>query len=405
MNILSYLLVREFVEDCGLREGNLVIDVGSYDVNGTYKGLFAPPKFIGDKRYVGADIRPGPNVDVIVGSPEWYALRGADVVISGSTFEHVEDDKRLMAQIYDILKPEGLLCVQVPSDGPPHDYPSWYRNYSKKALTALARGAGFEVLSCRIHPHPEFKFNTCIARKPKGGDMAKKTGLPQDAAEFGEELTLAVTDAPAPEAGSRSVEEIERHIEEIGSDDLPTFGGTWQGGAYIQQLPDELAPCIHALLASGVPIKSYFELGVAAGGLTLLIDHYFKPETIVLLDTNQHPRCVNRPDVLKGIKYEEVIGESAGDSTLARVANLGYSYDLVVIDGVHYYENVKKDVAMYAGFLRNGGFLMLHDSALHNWGVPRVVAELKNDPAWEFIGEWASTKMSPCGVALFQRIT
>ena len=93
MNILSYLLMREFVENCGLREGKRVVDVGSYDVNGTYKGLFAPPKFIGDAGYIGADIREGPNVDVIVGSLEWDALRDVDAVISGSTFEHVEDDR------------------------------------------------------------------------------------------------------------------------------------------------------------------------------------------------------------------------------------------------------------------------------------------------------------------------
>jgi hypothetical protein len=241
-----------------------------------------------------------------------------------------------------------------------------------------------------------------------------KNGLPQDAAEFGEELKLSVSTMSAGTIVAGSIKDapsigdtvvsIERYIEEIGSDDLPTFGGTWQGGAYIQQLPDELAPCIHALLASSVQINSFFEIGVAAGGLTLVIDHYFKPETIVLLDTNQHPRCVNRPDVLKGIKYEEVIGDSACDSTLACVVNLGYTYDLIVIDGVHYYENVKKDVAMYAGFLRNSGFLMLHDSALHQWGVPRVVEELKTDPAWEYIGEWNSVKVQPCGVALFRRV-
>lgn len=232
--------------------------------------------------------------------------------------------------------------------------------------------------------------------------MAKKTGVPQDAAEFGEQLTLSIAD---PILLDTSAEAIEKYIEEIGSDDLPTFGGTWVGGAYIQQLPDEIAPAIHALLSTGASIRSFFELGVAAGGLTLAINNYFKPMTIVLLDTNQHPRCVNRPEVLKGIKYEEVIGDSAGDSTLARVANLGYTYDLAVIDGVHYYENVKKDVVMYAPFIRSGGFLMLHDSALHNWGVPRVVAELKEDPAWEFVGEWVSKKMTPCGVALFQRIS
>jgi hypothetical protein len=47
---------------------------------------------------------------------------------------------------------------------------------------------------------------------------------------------------------------------------------------------------------------------------------------------------------------------------------------------------------------------MLHDSALANWGVPRVVAELKANPAWEFVGEWTSKKVRPCGVALFRKV-
>lgn len=202
-----------------------------------------------------------------------------------------------------------------------------------------------------------------------------------------------------------TVDEIEAFVRHIGSDDLPTFGGDFVGGAYIQQLPDEIAPCLHAILSSGERIESYFELGVASGGMTLLMDHYFKPVTIVLLDTNEHPRCVNRPGVLAGIRYTEVIGKSADDHVAQRVAALGFTYDAMMIDGVHYYENVKKDVELYAPFIRNGGFLMLHDSALPQWGVPRVVEELKKEPAWAFVGEWASTKMTPCGVALFQRVT
>ena len=203
----------------------------------------------------------------------------------------------------------------------------------------------------------------------------------------------------------QTVDEIVRFIEDAGSDDIPTFGGKHVGGIFVQQIPDEIAPCIRAILESGEPIESYLEIGVAAGGLAYLMNHFFHPENTVLVDTNEHPRCVNRPQVLAGIRITEVIGKSGDESVRDAVVGLGHVFDAMMIDGVHYYENVKKDVEMYAGFLRNGGFLMLHDSALNNWGVPRVVEELKANPAFAFIGEWASKTTTPCGVALFQRIT
>jgi len=159
MNTLSMKLMRWTISTFGLDGGKTVIDVGSYDVNGTYRPLFSK------SRYVGADIRTGPNVDVIVGSPEWDALAGADVVISGSTFEHVEDPPKLMSQMYDVLKPGGVVCVQVPSCGPKHDYPNWYRNWSAMDMADLMESVGFVVIGSMTDPHPEFRFSTTIARK------------------------------------------------------------------------------------------------------------------------------------------------------------------------------------------------------------------------------------------------
>lgn len=202
-----------------------------------------------------------------------------------------------------------------------------------------------------------------------------------------------------------TIEEIERFVEEIGSDDLPTFGGKFVGGVFVQQIPDEIAPCIRTILESGRPINSYFELGVASGGMAYLANHFFRPETIVLLDTNEHHRCASRPQVLAGIKHTEVIGKSGDDHIRNGVADLGHTYDAMMIDGDHLYPAVHRDVELYAPFLRDGGFLILHDSALPAWGVLRVTEELKENPVFEFLGEWTSKTVKPCGVALFQKVT
>ena len=222
--------------------------------------------------------------------------------------------------------------------------------------------------------------------------------------EPGRDYRLVVDEGTTKAKFYPTTEEIERFVEEAGSDDLPTFGGKFAGGIHVQQVPDEIAPCIRAILESGEVVTSYFELGVAAGGTAFLMHHFFRPAIVVLLDNDQHHKCSLRPVVLADVPHEEVIGDSGDISVAKRVADLGYTYDAMMIDGVHHYENVRRDVEMYAPLLRVGGFLMLHDSALANWGVPRVVAELKANPAWEFVGEWASKTTTPCGVALFQRI-
>jgi SAM-dependent methyltransferase len=164
-------MAKKFVEEYGLAEDKVVVDVGAKDYNGTYRQLFPGSK------YVGADIEPGANVDVIVGAAEWDKLKNVDAVISGNTFEHVEDEAMLLAKIHAILKPGGMLWVSAPSVGPQHGAPTWFRYYTEESLSGVIRDAGFAVLSCETDPHPEFMFVTCIARKGPELNLKKLIGL------------------------------------------------------------------------------------------------------------------------------------------------------------------------------------------------------------------------------------
>lgn len=142
------------------QEGKTVIDIGSLNINGTYRDLF--PK----STYIGVDIIPGPNVDMIMDSKEWDDLKDIDMVISGQTLEHVEDIPKLMKSIFDVLKADGIICVIVPSAGPSHEQP-WFGNISKERIIKLVSDAGFKVLSCDIHPVGPWHDNCCIAIKTK----------------------------------------------------------------------------------------------------------------------------------------------------------------------------------------------------------------------------------------------
>jgi len=154
----SMNLMREFVEKYNIRFGT-VVDVGSQDLNGNYRGLFA------GMEYIGVDIVEGKNVDVIMDSEQWQAIKGVDVVICGQTLEHVADIPKLLSSIFNVLKPGGLLCMIAPSAGPPHDYPIWVGHFSREKMAQIIEDAGFETIDCIVSPSEPFRDVRCIARK------------------------------------------------------------------------------------------------------------------------------------------------------------------------------------------------------------------------------------------------
>lgn len=199
-----------------------------------------------------------------------------------------------------------------------------------------------------------------------------------------------------------SVEEIKQFIIDAGSDSLAVFGGAYEGGIHIQQVPDELAPCILAILNSGVAIESVLEIGAASGGTTFVVDHFFKPGAVVLIDDNTHPKHTLRPDILKDVARQEIIGNSRHQAVIDQVKG---PFDLLIIDGDHSYEGVKADIDNYLPLLRKGGFLLLHDSILPDWGVPRMVKELKEGTDVLLVDEYVSQDGPKCGVALFRKVS
>lgn len=105
-------------------DGLRVLDVGSLDVNGTYRPLIEARGW----SYTGLDIRPGPNVDVVTVDPYHYPLQenGFDIVLSGSTMEHVAEIWRWAPELARVLKPGGLLVILTHHCFPLHRYPADY---------------------------------------------------------------------------------------------------------------------------------------------------------------------------------------------------------------------------------------------------------------------------------------
>jgi SAM-dependent methyltransferase len=96
-----------------------------------------------DHEYVGVDIKPGRNVDVVMKKPYRIPLKSnsVDVVITGQVFEHIAFPWATFLEICRIVKPGGHIFLIAPSRGHVHDVWDCWRYYpdSMRALAAFAR--------------------------------------------------------------------------------------------------------------------------------------------------------------------------------------------------------------------------------------------------------------------------
>jgi SAM-dependent methyltransferase len=91
-----------------------VLDMGSLDINGNNRYLFT-----GDYSYIGVDIGPGKNVDVICRGHKYESDEMFDVVISTECFEHDEFYALTLKKMYDLLKPGGVFIFTCATTGRP----------------------------------------------------------------------------------------------------------------------------------------------------------------------------------------------------------------------------------------------------------------------------------------------
>lgn len=124
-------------------ENKKILDVGSYDVNGTMKPIFEKGQ------YVGLDMEEGPNVDIVGVSHDIpFKEEEFDIVISSSCFEHDDMFWISFQEMCRVLKPGGYMYIQAPSNGPYHGWPgdNW-RFYidSWKSLEKWGKKLGYEI--------------------------------------------------------------------------------------------------------------------------------------------------------------------------------------------------------------------------------------------------------------------
>jgi len=135
-------------------DGRRVLDVGSYDVNGSVRPLVEARH---PAVYVGVDQTDGPGVDLVVSCADLVSTFGRatfDVVISTEMMEHVVDWRPCMAQMCDVLKPGGMLLVTTRSPGfPYHPFPIDTWRYTPDVMRRVVEAAG--LVPWQLIPDPD----------------------------------------------------------------------------------------------------------------------------------------------------------------------------------------------------------------------------------------------------------
>lgn len=143
--------------------GARVLDVGSYDVNGTARSVLT-----GVAEYVGVDLQDGPGVDIVLDAHQLdtQLAGGFDIVLCLEMLEHDLQPWLTAAQLAGQVKPGGLVLVSARGNGfPLHNEPDAYR-FLEAGFRAVLEAGGLTVQ--RIQPDPQVAgwFATCTVDAP-----------------------------------------------------------------------------------------------------------------------------------------------------------------------------------------------------------------------------------------------
>jgi SAM-dependent methyltransferase len=122
-----------------------IVDVGSQNINGSLRDC--APTYC---QYIGLDFCAGLGVDLVIENPYQLPLDDGtvDAIVCSSVFEHSDFFWELFLEMLRILKPDGLIYLNVPSNGFIHQYPvdSW-RFYPDAGLSLVrwAHRKGYSV--------------------------------------------------------------------------------------------------------------------------------------------------------------------------------------------------------------------------------------------------------------------
>lgn len=130
--------------------GKRVLEVGSYNVNGTIRDHIAP---LGPAVYLGVDVNEGPGVDMVCSANELEARLGPttfDVVVSTEMLEHAQDWRAAINNMKRVLRVGGKLLLTTRSAGFPYHNPPDHWRFEAEHMRAIF--ADFRIVEVSKDP-------------------------------------------------------------------------------------------------------------------------------------------------------------------------------------------------------------------------------------------------------------
>lgn len=137
------LFLRAYAD---LKEYPTIVDIGSMDVNGSIR--YGIP----NSNYIGLDFEPGKGVERIIQDPYNLPVEDntADFIVSSTTLEHAEFFWLTFLEGLRILKDDGIMYINVPSNGSFHRYPLDCWRFFPDAGTALSNWGKRNGYNCAL---------------------------------------------------------------------------------------------------------------------------------------------------------------------------------------------------------------------------------------------------------------
>jgi cephalosporin hydroxylase len=312
-------------------EGKKILDVGSYDVNGTLKPIFE--KGI----YTGLDMEAGPNVDVVSDAHNIpFDNEYFDIVTSSSCFEHDDMFWVTFLEMCRVVKPGGYLYVQAPSNGPYHGWPgdNW-RFYidSWKALQKWGKREGYDI---------ELVEHYIDETTPPAKHEGERLWNDSVAIYRKKPLQIFETNLKSIELG---------HLK------------TTYRGVTMHKCPFDIT--MYQMIINEIKPDLIIEIGTFKGGGALyfadLLDIIGKGEihTINIIEDVDDPQIINNPRIKR---FTE--GYQNYDISLVN----GFEKVLVIDDGSHHAHEVLDAFNKFNSVVTLGSYYIIEDGVLSDLG-------------------------------------
>lgn len=114
-----------------------IYEFGSFQVTGQEE-LANLRSFFQGMKYVGADLRDGPGVDVVLNVHNIdLPSESVGTILCLDTLEHVEYPRKAIDELSRILKPGGMLVISSSMDFPIHDFPYDFWRFTPDGFKSL----------------------------------------------------------------------------------------------------------------------------------------------------------------------------------------------------------------------------------------------------------------------------